>query len=329
MFLMTNSITIGGFKPFKCTSATWSRSMDNYADSAKIKLPALCRLVKTGDQYEIPEMSTNQVLKSGMPVTISCGYNGLDKVRFKGFIKQINFSVPLEIECEGYSFLLQMDKKIMKHNYVKTTVKKILQDLVADTSIKLSPLVPDIPVSKAELANKSGVQVLEWLKTNMLLTVYFNFDELYVGLRYVDMKRSTTVKHKLGWNVIKDNQLTFNSDKTDTQVNISLKARQPDGVKKEWTDTGTGNKKVLTIQGIDLDSSFLQKLRDDRQLQENQKGYGGKITGFLEPACDLNTVSAISDPRYIERAGNYVIESIEGSFDASGGRQHIGIGIKI
>lgn len=328
MFLMTNNITIGEFKPFKCTSVSWSRSMDNYADSAKIVIPGISRLKKGGDQYGL-SVSSGMLFKKGMPVTIACGYNGINTVRFKGFIKKVSFSIPLEIECEGYSFLLQADKKVMKDNYANTTVRSILEDMVAGTGIKLSAQIPNIPVLKAPLAKLSGVKVLEWLKENMLLTAYFNFDELYVGLRYVDVKPSAEVVHKLGWNVIKDKELSFDEAKTDTKVNITLEVRRATGVKKKLETSEEGGKKRYTVIGIDPDADFLKKLRNDIQTREYHKGYTGKLTCFLEPVCDLNMVSSIKDSRYIERSGKYVIESVEGSFDTSGGRQKVGIGAKL
>ncbi|GGH78133.1 hypothetical protein GCM10011379_45550 [Filimonas zeae] len=328
MFLMTNNITIGDFKPFKCTSVSWNRSIDNYADSAKITMPGVGRLKKGGDQYGLP-VSSGMLFKKGMPVEIACGYNGNNSVRFKGFVKKINYSIPLEIECEGYSYQLQADKKTLKKNYEHTTVRKILEDVVAGTGVKLSAQIPHIPVIKAPMAGLSGVKVLEWLKENMLLTAYFNFDELYVGLRYVDVKRSQEVVHRLGWNVIKDKELDFDESKSDTKVNITLEVRKSTGVKKKVEAPAEGGKKSFVVVGVDPESDFLKKLHKDIQTKEYHKGYSGKLTCFLDPVCDLNMVSVIRDARYIERAGKYVIESVEGSFSSSGGRQKVGVGVKL
>src|SRR5882762_1162378 len=102
MFRMTCDIYIGKFKPVKPNAVKWARSVDNYSDSATIKLPAISMLKREGDFYE--RVQTGLQFKEGMPVTINAGYNGRNDTRYRGFIRRINFTVPLELECEGYSY---------------------------------------------------------------------------------------------------------------------------------------------------------------------------------------------------------------------------------
>src|SRR5205085_9261865 len=185
MFLMTCDIKIGNFKPFKPNSIKWIRKIDNYSDSATIKVPAICRVKKSGDVYE--NIQTGLQIKEGMKVEITAGYDDNNKTRFKGFVRRVNFSIPLEIECEGYSYQLRMIKDFSK-SYKVTTVLNILKDLVKGTDIKLSNKIPDVPLHKIVFKNVTGTDVLDYLKKQCLLTCYFNYDELYVGLQQTEPK---------------------------------------------------------------------------------------------------------------------------------------------
>lgn len=327
MFRITADITIEGFKPFKCTAATWKRSIDEMCDTAKIYLPAYCRLKKTGDQYDGKVLPTAKEFKEGMAVTIDAGYNGNNVTRFKGFIKRINFTAPLEIECEGYSYLF--GKITVNKTYTNSTVKKILQDITTGTAIKLSANIPDIPVVKALFINQTGLDVLHWLKDKMKLYCYFNFDTIYCG--GVAFENKATVNHRLGWNTVKDSQLLFNAEKEFSQVNIVINSRDVTGeMKKIKRITTYPNDKVVRVEGYNPNDPYLQVIRDQLQKKLDYKGYSGSITGFLEPYAEPGMASNITDNQYPERNGLYFIESVEGELSASrGGRQKIGIGFSL
>ena len=319
MFRMTADVEIGSFKPVKPTGLTWNLSIENYTDTAKVELPALARLKKEGDQYEV--VQTGLQLKEGIPIQFSVGYNSQNKKVFWGFIARINYSIPLEIECEGYSYLLR--KKIgFTKSYKSTTVLQILQDLTAETSIVLSKAIPNIPISKAVFNNASGIDVLDWLKDKCLLTVYFNYNELYVGLMETEPKR--VVKFRLGWNVIKDNDLKFNNEKEFSEVKISVEKKGADGkTKKAIAGVGSQVKVIKTL--IDDEAAML-KIAEKAKKDNENRGYEGSILAFLQPFVEKGDAVNIEDLTYKERAGKYFVLGIEGSFNKSGGRQKIKIG---
>jgi hypothetical protein len=325
MFRITADINIDGFKPFKCTAATWKRSINEMCDTAKVYLPTYCRLKKAGDQYT--EIPTAQAFTEGTAITIEAGYDYSNETRFKGFIKRINFTSPLEIECEGYSYLL--GKITVNKTYTNSTVKQILQDLSTGTTIKVSADIPDIPVVKAVFINQTGLDVLQWFRQKMKLYCYFNFDTLYCGGQAFQDKG--TINHKLGWNTIKDSQLMFNTEKEFDQVNIVINARDVTGeMKKIKRITTYPNDKIVRVEGYNPNDPYLQTIRDELQKQLDYKGYSGSITTFLEPYAEPGMASSITDDQYPDRNGVYFIESVEGELSASrGGRQKIGIGFKL
>lgn len=321
---MTAEIKIGSFKAFSPNAVSWARSIDSYTDHALIKVPAIARMKREGDTYDYVQSGIQ--FKEGMQVEVLCGYDGNNVTRFKGFLKRVNFSIPLEIECEGYSYQLRK-KEGYTASYGSTSVKAILGDLVAGTDIVLSDAIPDIPLKNIYFKNVKGTDVLEYLKDKCLLTIYFNFNVLYAGLKMTEVK--TTVKHRLNWNTMKDSELKFDSGRELATVNIQVEKRDKAGHKIKAKDgVKDGSVKVLKVRHIN-DEALLQKIAEEERQKLLHKGYEGSITGFLYPYAEPGMATMIDDVRYPERTGKYFIEKVEGSFSSSGGRQKIGIGALI
>jgi hypothetical protein len=323
MFIMTADIKIGDFKPFKPNSVSWKRSIDSYSDSSLIKMPAIAMLKTTGDSYR--QVESGLQFKEGMAVEVKCGYDGNNITRFKGFIRRINFSTPIEIDCEGYSYKLRQKLNITKSYPSGTKMKRILVDLVDGTGIKLSPHIPDVTIeSPVVFKNASGIQVLDWFKERMVQTVYFNYDVLYVGLRQTELK--DTVKFRIGWNVVKENDLKFNDRKEHSQVMLQLQSRNVDGsYTREIYDSKFSDVKVIRIY-VRVDDAYRKKMAEDLKGKFVNKGYEGMITAFVVPYVEPGMAADISDSRYPERSGKYFIEAVNGEFGPGGGRQKIKIG---
>lgn len=321
MFRMTSSIKIGAFKPVKANAVRWERSLDNYSDTATIVLPAIAMLKKDGDRYE--RVQAGNQFKEGMQVSVSVGYDGRNRERFKGFIRRINFKVPLELECEGYAW--QLRKKLdYSKSYSATTVKKILEDLIEGTDITLSKDIPNIPIPKAVFKNVTGLQVLDFLKEKCLLSAYFTGSELYVGLSQLQAKG--VVKYRLGWNVIKDDELKFNDEKELANVRIKITKRGKDGkVKPSFYGPKDGQVVEKRIQLID-DEATIARIAEEQKRKLAGRGYEGSITTFLEPYCEPGMTAAIDDLKYPARKSNYLIVGEKGSFSSAGGRVSVKIG---
>ena len=320
MFRMTCDIKIGLFKPVKPNAVTWNRSVDNFSDTATIKLPAITMLKTTGDLYQ--RVQTGLQFKEGMNVTIMAGYNGHNDTPFKGFIRRINYTIPLEVECEGYSY--QLRKKLdFNKSYVNTTVKTILTDLVSGTDIKLSSQIPVIPLDKATFVNCTGIQVLEWFKDKCLLTVSFNQDILYVGMQ--QLQPGQNKKFRLGWNVIKDNELKFNVKKEFADVRIQVASRLNTGHKQKAV-VGKIDGQVKKYKSVLKDATVLNAIAQEKRNEIINRGYEGSITGFLKPFVAPGMSISIEDAKYPERGGKYFVTGVNGEYSSSGGRQKVIIG---
>jgi len=317
---MTSNITIGSFKNIKPHSFHWERSRSNFTDTAKIKLPAIAMLKKEGDQYQ--RVQTGLQFEEGMKVEINAGYGGANDLQFKGFVSRRNFTIPMELECEGYAY--QLRKKIgFNKSYTNTTVKKILIDLIAGTDIKLSDAIPDVPLAKATFQNVTGTQVLEWFKEKCLLTVCFDFDVLYVGL--LEVSPTIETKFRLGWNTVKDGELKFNNKKEFAEVRINVQKRGKNG-KKSNAIVGKKDGQVKVVKSVIDDPVIRQRIAEQVKNNLVNKGYEGSITAFLKPFVQPGQSVSIEDTNYPERTGKYFVTGIKGEFGTSGGRQKIMIG---
>ncbi len=321
---MQAHITIGAFKPIKPHSLSWKRSVDSYSDTATIKVPGLSRLRCNDNQYTV--VNAAEQFQEGMTVIANAGYNGIQELRFKGFIRRINFSIPVEIECEGYSYLLRKMEGYTR-SYKSTTAKDILSDLIKGTAIKLSNDIPNIPLRNIFFKNVKGTDVLDYLKDKCLLTIYFNNEVLYCGLKMTEVKK--TVKLRLGWNVIKDDDLKFDTGKELATVNIQIEKRNSDGSKvRAKHGVKDGSVKILKVRHL-IDPALLKQIAEEERKKLVYRGYEGTITLFAKPVIEPGMAVDIYDKRYPQRTGKYFVEAVDGDFGTGGGRQKVKIGASL
>ncbi len=317
MFYMTSDITIGGLKKVKPAKVVWKTDVNGFIDTCTIELPRISYLKNDKTNTEGQKVNDYLIQENDF-VSVALGYDGRNEKRFEGFVKRVNTGTPLQVECEGYSY--QLYDVVFSKTYTKTTVKELLTDVCQGTTIKLADKMPHIPLSNVRFKNAGGLQVLEWLQKECKLAVYFNFNELYVGTKFG--KQQKKVKLKLGWNTIKDDD--FKQRKIDKTTKIVIKEKSSTGeVKKTPADVEKySNEKVLKIkQGFPSD--VLKDIANRLQTKSNYKGYEGGINCFLEPYMIKGMLVEVDGYRYPEKSGTFFIESIEGEFSKSGGRQNI------
>lgn len=318
-FTITSSVKFEGYKAVLPSELEWDRSVENFSDWAKVKLPNKARV--SSDQT----IQTGVQFSEGMKVQVFAGYNHENDLQFKGFVRRVNFTVPVEIECEGYSYQLRK-KQGFNFSDTKTTVKKILAEVTKGTDIKLHKSIPHIPLDKVFFKNCTGLQVLEWLKEKCLLSVYFVFDELYVG--GLMLAPGATVKFRLGWNTVKDDQLKFN-EKEFAQIKITVDKRDKTGKTKGKSAAPkviSGEKRLRTLIS---DTNTQQQIADQQRKKFVGAGYEGIITAFLKPHFEPGMAVEISDPHYNTRKGKYFGFGVKGSVNKNGGRQKIKIGYSL
>ena len=324
MFVLNSDITIGKYVQVKPHDVKITKSIFEYVDRAKITLPITARIVREGKVITATAETAKQFAE-GDKVVIKLGYNGILRQEFEGFVSRINFTAPLEIECEGYSY--QLRKKMLTGTVVKIKLKDLLKKITEGTDIVLDETIPDFVIDKLILEGKNGVRILEELQgtSKQLIKFFFTGNKLYGGLQFLKIKAD--VKYRLGWNVIKDNNLKLREAKND-EVTVNWIGENKDGTKTHAKKGTKGVVKTRTSHVI-TDADSLQKLADAEHKKLSYDGYEGKITTFGQPYCEPGYRAILDDKKYPERSGHYIVNNTEVSYGMSGFRRSIGIGEKI
>lgn len=323
MFIPGCNITIGSVSFKAVTNVLVKRSTRTANATAVIKVPVTAVLKQTGKEKTYIE--TAKQINVGDEVTIELGYDGNLKTEFKGFVKRLNYSVPLEIECEDWYWKLRTIT--LKKSYPQTTIKNLLNDVLAGSGATVHPSTIDMTLKNTIVDNKTGAWVLEKLKSDYGLTVYFDMKgRLYVGKAYE--VKGDTVKYELRGNVIKDDDLKFyRAD--DYKLKVEAKSYDRNGSKLEASVGAEGGEgKTLFFYDV-KDVAQLKALAEQELKRYSFDGYRGKIETFLVPFAEPGMVAVLTDPTYSARGGNYFIESAEVKFGTGGGRRIVELGIKI
>lgn len=350
MFWLTSDIVIGN-RRFKPASVSIKKSMNSYRDHATIKVPSTARL-KAGQDFNT-RVETASQFKDGDPVTIKLGYNGSLKTEFVGFVSRINFTSPLEIECEGYSYKLRKKTDYQRRTFKNVELKDLLKFLVQGTGIELAGNIPGFKIEKFVIDGRCGTEYLEEIKklSAKTLVIYFDGPKLYAGMMYLQaadpalnsLKPANVVKYRLGWNVIKDNQLKLREAKNE-DVTVNFIGEKRDGTKEQVIVNGKKRLRNATTSGSAAgvagetkiykthhvtDRQTLTLLAHAKQERMSYDGYEGKITAFLVPFCAANWMAQLTDNRYPERSGTYLVVGVEITYGRSGARRIVELGKRI
>lgn len=332
------------------------KSVTVIVDTATLKIPGLGRIVKLknvinsslnviglGSHQVASDLPNNSVqtaklFREGDRVSIDLGYNGDLRNEFRGFVRRVNLTTPITIEMEGYAWQLR-NKNIMA-SWKKTTIKEVLERIIQDTDIILSPDIPVINMTSFSIPNKKGIEVLDYFKTKMLLTVYFDDNMLYVGIEEGRTTASMAgvktlaglaeVKYNIGYNCIVNQPDLKQRLASDTLIRVRLKTRGKDGkhIIHEAGDTiGEVHDKTIPFSS---DSNYLKNMAQARLNQLKYNGYQGKILGFLQPYCKPGWKATLKDKKFEgARAGTYFINATEVTFGIKGATRKVEISYRL
>jgi hypothetical protein len=324
-FTLNSKISIGPFRFKGVHSIKISMSIHSIINSCNISIPLGGRLRMKGDELtESLPFKSSKAFNEGDKVLVQLGYNGKYNNEFEGFIRRISLSTPCEIECEGYVY--QLRKPLTTKSFVNTTLKDLLKYIITGTDIVLAADIPDMNINKIIIKGQTGAEVLEVLKKEFSLYVFFHGTELFAGLAYTQYKG--TVKHRLGWNVIKDNELKLREAK-NVLLQINLIGVKQDGTKivvKRGDNTNNIQKRKTHFI---TDEETLKKVADKMLADQKYNGYEGKITTLGLPFAQHGWKSIIEDPRYHDRDGQFLIDSMEVTYSTNGFRRKLGISVKV
>lgn len=330
MFKLDYKITIGGKAYNGVSEVEIKRSITSFG-TAKITLPTTAVLKQTdGSSLNV---LTAQQINRGDAVAISLGYNNKLFREFSGYVTRVNYTQPLEVECEDAIFLLRSKK--IKKSYKKTdkaTLDTVLADILDNTGVGFDTGGLKINIDTLLLASDGGGEVpredaLNYVLDRYGLVGHFSISQrLFVGLR--QGKRGKTVKYKLGWNTIKDDELKYHSS-DDMKIKIKAVYINKLGARTE-VEVGDDDGSARTIFLSDVaDKEQMKKLAENELSKYKFDGYAGKITAFLQPFAEPCDIIEIQDEKYSQRNGSYYCEATEVNFGRNGARRTITIGGRV
>lgn len=325
MFVCVNGyIEVGKYAFSGFNSVEIEKDIFKINSFCRIKIPASARL-KSSDGQTKGSVQTAKQFNRGDKVKVSLGYNDDLHLEFEGFIKRINYATPLEIECEGYEFLLR--SAVETKTWAKTTMKDILQHLVSGTEIRLSDQIPGVDFTKFILpANMTRLEALQMIKEKYGMTIYFMGNVLYAGLAYTINKGA--VRYRLGCNTIKDNELKYR-EADDVRLKVKAVWIKPDNTKVE-AEVGDPSGSMRTLFFYNVSSvDQLKQIATEEMKKYKYSGYEGSITTFLQPFAEPGMKAVLMDPKFSERDGTYYISKVETRADMNGGRRKVEITVKL
>jgi len=260
--------------------------------------------------------------KPGDKVTIDSGYNSEFEREFTGYIREIESDIPLIIHCDDETYPLRQTNYIK--SYKNASLKQILTDIIP-SSIKFE--CPDVNVGKYQIDNASAFAVLQDLMKHYGLYSRLQEGTLKVGLAYEFGENTTNhiytinaPSDKLFQANVKKNELKFKR-KEDFKVRYKAISNNPNGKK---TVVIVGNKEK---DASERTLNFAGPMTED-QLRERANavmakvvydGYTGDITGFGLPRTHAGDALTLRDSLEPERAGKYLIEKVNISYNESSG----------
>jgi hypothetical protein len=287
MFILNSDITIGNFRFTGVHDIHIRHSIHTYTDTAIIRLPSIASLYTLTNSSNPEKITTSDKFNVNDQVTIKLGYNGDMKEEFRGFVKNFSLAMPLEIECEGFSYLLQ--KKTFNGSWTSTTVKQLLDIITAGTGIS-TRVADNIALSNVIFTGYTGTEVIEYIMeaSGGALKIFFKQpDLLWAGLLYTAYSQGNTVlqfptvPYKLGYNARKENSLR-QKNKNDIPVQIEFNKKLSSGqIITATAGASANNNRHKQLLNNISSSATLQLLANEKQVQLNYSGYEGNINGFL------------------------------------------------
>lgn len=319
MFVLSSEISIGSVTFKSVHDVQVKRSIYSLAATAVVKVPVTAVLKHEGEPPT--HIETASVIKAGDAVAIRLGYDGQLQTEFVGYVKRLNYKLPLEIECEDEYYKLRSINCVFSRK--ETTLKACLNEVLS--GIKFGD-VADLTLKNFVVNNKPGSWVLGYLKKEYGLLAYFDINgKLYVGK--ANSVKGETVKYVLRENVIDDKELKYQLAK-DIKLKVKAVCYYKDGTKIEG-ELGEDGGEQKTLYYYDVkDAGELKTLANEELRRYSFDGYRGKIRTFLQPYALPGMVADLIDKTYPDRSGSYFIEAVTTSFGTGGGRRTVEIGIK-
>jgi len=322
MFVVGFQAEIGGKTFSRLHRVEIEDSMKQLGKRATLMLPTTARIERQGEF--VSEVEIAKAFQVGDEVVISFGYDGELKEEFRGYVRRIRPTTPLELECEDEAYTLR--RKALQKTFTNTTLKELLNFLLKDTGIDLANTPPEIKFRKFQFKNVNAAQALEKLRKSYGLTIYFrSLTQLVVGL--ASETDGTVVKYTIGRNVITHKLEWEDEENVKLKIKAVSVSKDNQFTKKEVGDSD-GEQRTIFFYNLEPGENLEQRAKEEI-LKYKYSGYRGTLTGFLIPECKPGNTARLLDENFDNKEGDYLVESVKTSLSDSGGRRVVKLGLKL
>jgi hypothetical protein len=321
MWVLCCDIIVGKFRFDKVKQVEIIRSTGTVGDTARIDLP-LSSVVKGNTK-----LTLKNEIKRGDYVTIKLGYDNTLNLEFTGYVKSVQASEFLSIECEDNIKLLRVD--IPNISIAGASLTNILDHIKANTGVDY---VTDTKIDWTEyvIHNATAIEVIQKLKSDYGLSAFFNESgKLWIGGMY-DYK-SGNIEYRLKNDnkemLVKANNLKYReaSEKQFRVKAISMQANNKK-LEVEFGDK-SGDLRTFYAPLVITDKTQLENFAKNELAKYKYTGYEGSITTFLWPNAKPGMTAQITDIDGIK--GKYYVPTVKTSFGDTGAQRTVEISIKL
>lgn len=307
---MISRVTIGNILLNNISEYKISENVLEMSNTAEITIPR--------NYKKLANKAILEQFKVGDSVKIESGYNDDFAIEFTGYVSEIESDFPLIIHCEDESYILRQTKYVKA--YQAATLQQILADIIPK-SIKWD--APVVNIGKYQIDKASAYTVLSDLVKNYGLYSRIKNGHLKVGLAYDFADMSHNHVYVIGGN-IKKNDLKYKRTQ-DFKLRFKAVATNPNG-KKTTVTVGSketdASERTLNFAGPMTEAQLKEKATGV-MAKLVYDGYSGSITGFGVPRTHSGDALTIRDKYEPERAGTYLIEKVDITYNESDGYQRV------
>ena len=283
---------------------------DSLQDTCVIKLPKNARWGVSGS--EIP-------IRRGDNVRVWLGYDGVLKLRFVGYVKEVAAKTPTVITCEDEMMRLRQ-KAAKQKMYNSVTLSQLLDEQLEGMDIvrydRESEAEVQLGCLRIEATTVAGL--LSELKQNYGITSCFalvdDVPTLY-SFTVLPQLRRNAGRFEEGVNII-SNSLEYRRSE-DVQVKIKGVSIQEDNSRIEYSE-GEGEERTIYRYGLNMDE--LKVAVKNELKRDKWSGLQGDFETFGMPRVEKMDVL---DLYAAGTRGRYRVKGVNVSFGSGGYRQKI------
>lgn len=271
-------------------------------------------------------------LKEGDKVEVRLGYNGKLRTEFTGYVRRINYSQPLVIECEDELYMLRKVK--MVQSFKNVTAKQIITAALDQlrnehgVNILLFDGIPDIPIGNFYCKGNTAVWVLEELRkfgVHCFLVRINNVLTLYAGLQYG--YNAGRVYYKFNSNTVSTDNLKYNNA-DDKKYRVTVVNFKKDGTQERETYGEEGGDQ-LTINVYNAAAAEMRQRAESEVQKLRVDGYKGDLETLLLPVAEPGMTADVHDPQFAERDGSYYVSTVTTYMGTNGTSRRVQLEVRL